>query len=395
MHDQLLFSLVNPIVSFLFSATFGIIWFKRRNYRHLATLSAAFLAMAAGFVLHEFGWLVGPGQVNVPANACYVLAVTLACTSALQRKEVHTPAGIFAVIITVGALFFGWYLLFEPSLDARIVVTSAMFTAIAATTFVLLVRQPDRSLADRLFEAGVAFAFVVAIIRPLLVVMGWLDTQSPTGFAGSEYWVSIRAFTPILSFIIAMLFIVGIGLDIISHLKGQADRDYLTGLLNRRGFETRAGDALLRDFANSRQPAVLVADIDDFKKVNDTFGHKVGDTVIVAVGRVLARHGGAVLAARVGGEEFALYYSDVNRVELQEAARIIKTTLAETAIAGLPDGYPITVSIGLHLSYSHEPLADMIARADKALYRAKREGKDKAVITAVQLHLAVRNGVPQ
>jgi diguanylate cyclase (GGDEF)-like protein len=107
----------------------------------------------------------------------------------------------------------------------------------------------------------------------------------------------------------------------------------------------------------------------------------------------MARYGGALLAGRVGGEEFALYYNDVDRAQLQEAARVIKAALTEVSVPGLPDDYPITVSIGLHMSYSQEALTDMIARADQALYRAKREGKDKAVITAVQLHLAVRNGV--
>lgn len=393
VHDQILFSLVNPIVAFLFSATFGIIWFYQRRYLHLVTLALAFLFMGFGFVVYEFRLFIWPGEVNIPANAFYVATVTLACVSALQRRNVEVPAPLLTAIIVAGAIPFSWYLFIDPSTPARIFTTSAMFMAITATTFVNLVRQGERSLADKLFEAGVALAFFIALIRPSLVILGILDIQSPTGFAGSEYWTSIRAFSPLLSFVVALLFIVGIGLDTISHLKSQADRDYLTNLLNRRGFETKGNEALVRDFANSRQPAILLADIDDFKKVNDSFGHKVGDAVIVAVARVMARYGGALLAGRVGGEEFALYYNDVDRAQLQEAARVIKAALTEISVAGLPDDYPITMSIGLHMSYSQEALTDMMARADQALYRAKREGKDKAVITAVQLHLAVRNGV--
>ena len=197
-----------------------------------------------------------------------------------------------------------------------------------------------------------------------------------------------------MSFIVASLFTVAIGLDIIGHLKGQADRDYLTGLLNRRGFETTGAEAIARDFANSRQPAMLVADIDDFKKVNDTFGHKVGDAVIVAVARTLAKHGQAVLAARTGGEEFALYYNDIDRADLQNIARRIRSALAQANISGLPNDYPVTLSMGLHLSYSQEGLTEMMVRADQALYQAKSEGKDQAIMTPVRLHLAARNGSP-
>jgi len=394
VQDQILFSLVNPIISFLFSATFGIIWFYQQRYRHLATLAAAFLAMGFAFVVYEFELLTWPAEINIPANALYVITVTLACSATFERKGIEVPWALFAAIIGAGAMPFSWYLFIEPSTTARILSTSGIFMAVTALTLASLVRQKDRSLADRLFEGGVALAFVIALVRPTLVLVGWLDIQSPTGFSGSEYWTSIRAFTPLLSFIVALLFIVGIGLDTIWYLKNQADRDFLTNLLNRRGFETKGNEALQRDFANSRQPAVLIADIDDFKRVNDSFGHQVGDAVIAAVAKVMARHGGAMLAGRIGGEEFALYYNDVDRAELQNAARAIKAALNEVRIPGLPGDYPITLSIGLHLSYSHESLADMMTRADQALYRAKREGKDKAVITAVQLHLAVRNAMP-
>ena len=94
------------------------------------------------------------------------------------------------------------------------------------------------------------------------------------------------------------------------------------------------------------------------------------------------------VAARTGGEEFALYYNDIDRAELQGIARKIRAALAQTSIAGLPGNYPVTLSIGLHLSYSQESLADMMTLADQALYRAKSEGKDQAVMTPVRLHLA-------
>lgn len=393
VHGQLFFALVNPIIALLFSIGFSLIWLKWRDYRHLPVLSAAFLCLGLGFIFYDFGLLVWPGEVNVAANILYVATVTLACGSTFVRRNQSPPTLLFLAVIVSGALPFAWYLLVEPSRLARIVITSAIFAGVTGITFAGLIRQGDRTLPDNLFAAGVGLACFVAIFRPALVMTGILDIESPGGFTASDYWTSIRAFTPIMSFIVATLFIVGIVLDIVDHLKGQADRDYLTGLLNRRGFETAGAEAVVRDFANSRQPAMLVADIDDFKKVNDTFGHEVGDAVIIAVARTLAKQGEAVLAARTGGEEFALYYNDIDRAELQGIARKIRAALAQVTITGLPPNYPVTLSIGLHLSYSHESLADMMALADQALYRAKGEGKDQAAMTPVRLHLAASSGL--
>jgi diguanylate cyclase (GGDEF)-like protein len=391
-YGQLFFELVNPIVALLFSFGFFLIWLRWPEYRHLPALSLAFFCLGLGFIFHDFRLLVWPGNVNVGANLLYIATVTLACASTFMRKNQPPPTLLFVAVLASGALPFAWYLFIEPSTLARILITSAIFAAVTSITFVGLLRQENRILSDRLFAAGVGLAFFVALFRPLLVLTGVLEIESPDGFTESDYWISIRAFTPIMSFIVAALFSVAIGLDVIGHLKGQANRDYLTGLLNRRGFETAGAEAIARDFAASRQPAMLVADIDDFKKVNDTFGHKVGDAVITAVARTLAKHGRALLSARTGGEEFALYYNDIDRADLQTIAHTIRSALAQTSIPGLPSGHPVTLSIGLHLSYSHEDLTEMMVRADQALYRAKNEGKDKAVITPVRLHLATGNG---
>lgn len=388
VHGQLFFALVNPIIALLLALGFGLIWLRWRSYGHLAVLSLAFLCLGLGFIFYDFKVLVWPAEVNVGANILYVATITLACASTFMRKSLPPPTLVYLAIIASGALPFVWYLLVEPSRLARILITSAIFVGVTSFTFIGLLRQQERTLADNLFAATVGLACFVAIFRSTLVLTGFLHIESTGGFTASDYWTSIRAFTPLMSFLVAALFSVGIGLDVVGHLKGQADRDYLTGLLNRRGFETAGDEAVVRDFAGSRQPAMLVADIDDFKKVNDTFGHKVGDAVIVAVARTLAKHGEAVLAARTGGEEFALYYNDIDRAELQGIARKIRAALAQVTISGLPSDHPVTLSVGLHLSYSHESLTDMMTLADQALYRAKSEGKDRAVMTPVRLHLA-------
>jgi diguanylate cyclase (GGDEF)-like protein len=386
---QVFFSLINPILAFLVAAAFALTWRRWPHYPHLPALSIAFVCAGVAFILNDFQIFSWPGEVNVPANGLYVLAITLGCVSTLLREDRPVPTLLFSAIILAGTLPYFWYLLIEPSTPARVIVVSCVYAATTGITFLRLVLAPSRGVADRLFAAAVALAFVFAVVRPVLMLVGILATDGPDGFGSSDYWVSVQAFTPLLMVGVATLFALGIMLDVIAHLQGQANRDYLTGLFNRRGFETLGSEILALDQAASGQPAMVVADIDDFKKVNDTFGHRVGDDVIAAVGRVLSIHGGSRLAGRIGGEEFALYYSDTTRAELTARADELREQLTRIRVPGLPENYPITLSIGLHVTYSKETLVDMIARADEALYKAKREGKDRAVITPIQLHLAV------
>src|SRR5215217_1103251 len=327
-HERFFFALVNPVTALLFAFGFGYLRLRWPHYRHLTSLSLAFFCMATSFILHDFRILVGPGEVNIGSNFLFVATIGLACSSALERAELHYPRLPLLLVALSGALPFFWFLLVEPSLTARILIVGAVFSATTAITAVRLVKQPNKSTADKLFAAGVVLAFLVTLVRPLLTLTGNLAIDSAGSFAQSDYWASIRAFTPLMSFGVALLFLAAIITDVITHLRGQADRDFLANLLNRRGFETAGADALARDLVDARQPAILIADIDDFKKVNDTFGHKTGDVVIAGVARVLAQHGRGVLAARIGGEEFALYYNDISRSDLTERAQDIRTVLA-------------------------------------------------------------------
>ncbi|SFV32626.1 diguanylate cyclase (GGDEF) domain-containing protein [Devosia crocina] len=392
-HERFLFALVNPIFALLFAMGFAFMRHRWPQYRYLASLSLAFLCLGYAFVLHDFRILTGPGDVNVWSNLLFVAAVLLACASALQRADLPAPLWPLVVVAVTGFLPFLWYLYVQPSLTARIFILGAVFAVVTAITAIRLLRRPSQTTADKLFVVGIFLAFVVSIIRPILLLMGTLDVASAGGFPQSDYWASIRAFTPVLSFGVAVLFLTAITVDIIAHLRGQADRDFLTNLLNRRGFEAAAGEVLKRDLNDTRQPALMVADIDNFKKVNDTYGHKAGDAVIAGVAKVLAQQGRGYLAARIGGEEFALYYRDMSRAELQDIANGLRDALTSVGFSGLPDTYRVTLSMGIHVSYHRESLIDMLGRADQALYRAKHEGKDKAVITPVQLHVASRSAL--
>ncbi len=176
--------------------------------------------------------------------------------------------------------------------------------------------------------------------------------------------------------------------------------DVLTTLANRRAFDRRLVSCLAADAAVLGSPPVgapvslLMIDIDHFKRVNDSYGHAFGDQVLRAVAQVLKAltpEGG--LAARVGGEEFALLLPGMPLQAAQALAEKLRATVAASRIRrkNSASDERITVSLGVALYQQHNPAhglavdeapADFVDRADRALYAAKQAGRDRVVVAA-------------
>jgi diguanylate cyclase (GGDEF)-like protein len=169
-----------------------------------------------------------------------------------------------------------------------------------------------------------------------------------------------------------------------SELQRLAMYDTLTDIFNRRAFMELAGRESARSQRSHEPFAVLMMDLDHFKRVNDRHGHQAGDRVLRAFAAVLKRGvRTADLVCRYGGEEFCALLPDTGRAEATAIAERIRAAAAEKPLAGLP--LPVTVSIGVGLCKGDGcTLEEMITRADEALYRAKRTGRNRVVTLASQ-----------
>lgn len=156
-----------------------------------------------------------------------------------------------------------------------------------------------------------------------------------------------------------------------------AATDPLTGLFNRRIFEMRVAEQLHRAVRDQSPVALLMLDVDDFKRVNDTLGHPAGDALLKDIARQLRQ---AVRASdvttRYGGDEFAVLMPGAGESSACRTAERIRRAIAaqEPPAPGKP---PVTVSIGVAASQYGMSAAALIQRADEALYAAKREGKNR------------------
>lgn len=161
-------------------------------------------------------------------------------------------------------------------------------------------------------------------------------------------------------------------------VKYAAETDHLTGIANRAAFDARVA-ALHRSAAGW----FLVVDIDHFKSVNDRNGHAVGDVALVAVAQSLCMMvGPGDVVGRIGGEEFAVFLSNADANTAVATAEAIRRAVAALTIRGADSKIiSLTVSIGIK-SGSGLSVADGLARADQAMYRAKQGGRNQVQIAA-------------
>jgi diguanylate cyclase (GGDEF)-like protein len=170
-----------------------------------------------------------------------------------------------------------------------------------------------------------------------------------------------------------------------SNLEQIAVKDFLTGLLNRRAGVERLQHSLELSARNQLSLCVAVIDLDYFKKINDNYGHAIGDRVLIALSESLQQIvRGSDWVARWGGEEFlVVLYTDLEGAKV--ALERIREGIAQLSVpTDMPDKPELsfTTSIGFTLAIANDTIHTSVDRADKALYTAKREGRNQVIYFA-------------
>jgi len=311
----------------------------------------------------------------------------------LRLRERAKPAFVLGFVVGgASAVDYGWQILIPPAIGTLVYI---------ATEHVLeRLRRPEFALglAWMVFQGGFMASGLIAnhqmvFAAPLLLMLlvGSSAVFPPRGVAiGVAYTVAIMfavgfieapalvAQAPaILAFLVATTIVIGmlgaaIGRSTIEY-RDLAIIDQLTGLFNRAALATRVAELAHRSVGASAPVALLVADIDNFKVINDSHGHAVGDAVLREVAARLRSSLRAFESAyRIGGEEFVILLDDVDWEQAEGVAARVCASIAERPIAGVP----VTISVGLAASAPGEVFAyeAVFRRADAALYEAKHHG---------------------
>lgn len=161
-----------------------------------------------------------------------------------------------------------------------------------------------------------------------------------------------------------------------------ATRDDLTGLLNRRSIRLCVESEAAHSAGGPPALALALLDVDHFKAINDTYGHPIGDEVLRQFGLLIAREMRVSdRAGRFGGEEFLVLLRGVaNDADAERAAERLRQALKSHAWASIAPGLAVTASVGVAVMRANESADQALARADRALYKAKHGGRDRVCI---------------
>ena len=206
--------------------------------------------------------------------------------------------------------------------------------------------------------------------------------------AGTPYWLDLNI-VPLRNSFGDITYFAAVERDITEQkqlalaLKDLAESDPLTQLKNRRGFSEIAQSLLFTALKDKQEITFALIDIDFFKAVNDTYGHDIGDEVLISLAKIMSDHfRNNDLIARFGGEEFAVLLPDTGLEQAELRLNQLREKVAEEVMTRSQDKeITITISVGLsHKMADHDNINSMIKRADQALYQAKHSGRNLVCI---------------
>ncbi|AKU91989.1 sensor domain-containing diguanylate cyclase [Vulgatibacter incomptus] len=328
----------------------------------LGMASAAVGGLAVG-VPGEISTLVGSGLGYLGFGLSWVGA-----RDYFARPRPLWPMWAGLVVVELAAA-----VLQVPESAVRAVcVAGACWSGAIAWTFL---RNPPGRVGIGSRVAGSLFA----LLGVLLLVKALLP---PAGEAGPPVWQQTAEPLGAIFFGIAWVFVV-VGLAshrILTRLRDAARSDGLTGLLNRRALREDGGGVIELCRRKGRPCAVLLADLDRFKGLNDTHGHAAGDAALrqfASIAAASASPGDVV--ARWGGEEFCFVLPGASRERALRMAEKLRGAIARSPIPLGDRSLPLTVSVGVAWAKGPDlvDLKQLLERADEALYRAKEDGRDR------------------
>lgn len=337
----------------------------------LAPVSATMLAHGTAYVLLIASHWLGPVAVWL-AELCFALVFAFALAAYATFHKVRIPPSIYALIVLPVAAFSAGY---SDDLSQRILFNTPVLVAavIGALVLAWTKRHVTSGRGQYLVIASGLIIAVALIYRGYLAAAGLTDVHAVLDADLGQTLIYLSSLTGL----------VFLAIGFVMMTKERADQrnlelilsDKLTGIWNRRKIEEVGASELRRHLRYGMPVTLLLLDLDDFKPINDHFGHSAGDRAIVAVTRAcstMLRETDTF--GRWGGEEFAVILPDTGI----EAGLAIAEHLRQ-AVSGVVDesGFRLTVSIGVSLCLSTDDWPSWFDRVDAALYRAKAAGKNR------------------
>lgn len=370
--------LVTPAMAVVFVVLFLILWHRGKMGSYVLAFAISYVFFAIGFLVTHvldtaafYTWHV--------TQFFYTVSIVCVAWGLARRVDQPTYLGIYLTIYVIAAAALGVAIVLSPDVSPRVVIANTGYGAIALVAVMNLLAAKRRRGIDKLIIAVEAVMAAQFLVRPSLTLLVENNIPAET-YRESLYYAVLSLSVALISVISAMVLVGACIYDQVRAVRQRAELDALTGLRTRRAFEQDVVAMIDRAKAQGKPVALVVADIDHFKAVNDVYGHQVGDEAIAAFGRVITDTiRDADIAGRIGGEEFCVLAWNCEGAAAVAMADRIRTRFASLRIDGLAPHHRLTASFGVAGRREGEGYGKVFARSDAALYRAKELGRNKTV----------------
>lgn len=342
-------------------------------------LALAHFSLGAAFLLQALSGVMPAFLSIFLSNLLIVTSIILAFIGikAFRKIQVRGRLLCLAGFVIVAGTFF-YYTYIQPSLTIRLLVIDAVSIVLLLLCVRALLKGAENFLLLPLLATAAFFLLDVAIslLRFASTLRG---PSSGSLFQGGLIFS--------LQFIAADLILVGTALGftaianrkLAGHLEREALTDSLTQVFNRRAVENIAGRLLGHASRHGKPVSILLIDLDNFKRVNDSFGHPAGDLALLQfAGLAKETLRQSDIFARLGGEEFIAVLPDTGRDEAHATAERLRSAVNKNGFTLGGEPIKLTTSIGL-VAYPEDGAdwSTLLAKADALLYQAKRSGRDR------------------
>ncbi len=370
---------INLFVAGLLAAAFMTIAVYDAGRKSARWLAIAYVMGMAYFAI-EFGIpAFDNARLAVVAAFAVFLGATIAFNGGLAYKYGVAPPWppmLFFLFLATLAVYFVQDM--PRQSFARMLAYQLPYAAMQLTALgIVWSSRQRRERLDHLLTAVLIASAVQFASKPFIAhALGGWGTNAQT-YLQSSYAAVSQSLGTVFGLAVALLMLAILVRDVLAEAISKSETDTLSRLFNRGGFERHAQIAL-REAARRGVPvALVIADLDHFKSVNDSYGHASGDLVITAFASFLrdaaADHH---VAGRIGGEEFAIILPGTNLAAARLFAEGARSAFGTLPVDGLPQDHRCTASFGVAELHPGEGFSDLMRRADEALYQAKGAGRD-------------------
>jgi diguanylate cyclase (GGDEF)-like protein len=372
---------INLFVAAMFATSFGVVAAYARSSVAARWLSAAYaLGIVTACLEFSLPFQIDHRPVSFAIFTAFLLSMAGCVIGLAYHFRIDRPWRLLGTLV-IGSMLVNLTILGMPRESLlRGMLYQLPYSLVQSVAVIVLLKTKRW----RPLDIALLVLFVLSVlhfpIKPLMAAV-FGSGAVPQAYLASNYAAYSQALGAVMLISNGLLMLLVILRDTMADMATRSETDTLSGLFNRRGFETHCDKALDHALRSGLSTVMVTADLDHFKQINDTFGHAAGDAVIARFAEALTDNAGDnAKIGRLGGEEFAVLLSGANLSAGRLYAEAVRTAFRHADFSQYGLHEPVTASFGIAPLTQGDTLSDLLRRADAALYRSKTGGRDRVAV---------------